>query len=599
MVLVGRLFYLQVVEGEKYIRFSKRQFQKEIQLLSARGKIYDRNYQLLVNNKLRIDLTVTPQYVEDKKQLLRVLSEITEKPIEYLMKKYKKLSYRASPFTSFSLIEDVGFEVASLVETFDKDLSGVQIEAKFKRFYENKQFFSQSLGFMNEINRDELKKFNKEDSQYQLGDLVGRGGLEKKWEKILKGKNGFEYVEVDARGRLIGGLKEKRSQHFGYQEFKEPTPGHNLVLTIDAGLQKIAEEQLKERIGAVVALDPNSGQILALASSPSFDANLLQGQDRKYFVERLKNPWGAFRNKAIHDHFPPASTFKPFIALAALENKIITPKQKIKCGPTFKLGRRRYHEHIKGGYGNIDLDRAMAVSSNVYFWTLANQLSIDKIKDTAESFGFGQKTGIDLYNEVRGFVPSLKWAKEVRKNKWQRGETLSVAIGQGVNLVTPLQLAIAYSAFANGGNMYQPYVLSRIEDPKGLLVKQFDPLLKKKLNFNIDNLNVVKNTLRSVVEGGTARILRSIDMPIAGKTGTAQVKSFDKKQLFSKCHLKPLKYRHHGWFAGFAPFDKPDIVITALSIHGCSSRDALAISKPMFQYWSDQKKVKQAAAINR
>jgi len=431
---------------------------------------------------------------------------------------------------------------------------------------------------------------------YQLGDLTGRYGVEKAWESDLRGKDGANFVEVDVHGHRISYVGEKSSVLYGFKEEERPEPGKNIILTIDKDLQEAAFEALGDHLGAVVMLDPRSGEVLSMVSKPSFNPSAISLRDSKFWRELRSNEFGRLRNKAIQDHHPPGSTFKPFLLLAGLEEGVINPETKIYCGPSFRLGRRTYYDHTKFGYGNIDMVTALQKSSNVFMWNVANQMDVDDITKVAKSFGFGNRTNIGLANETPGFMPTQEWATNVRKAPWQRGETLSIAIGQGATLVSPLQLANAYGALATGGLLYKPYIVSRIEDATGKILKEYRPELLRKRKIDPIHLHYIKQGLSDAVNerGGTGIRLRTEKKIFSGKTGTAQVMSRKSKEdLFANCKQKPYKQRHHGWFVAYGPREHTEIVISVLVLHGCTSSVAVQVAKKALNRWQELKEERE------
>lgn len=600
-VLTLRLFYLQVWKGGQYSEFSKNQFLRREKILGPRGRIYDRNRTILVDNYLRLDFTVTPQFISNPKEVIREISNISAVPYEELLERYYHKTKGVAPFQSLSLLEGVDWKQAVNVETRDDKIPGVLVETKYIRRHIYKEQFTHLLGYMNEVSKRDIKQSQKVGLRYDIGDLVGRKGIERIWEAELKGEDGAEYVEVDVHGHRLTGEKEEKNVLYGIQESVEERPGHDVVLTIDSRLQQTAYEALGDSMGTVVLMDPRSGEILSMVSKPSYDPGVISDKDEVAWNNLATSEFGVLRNKAIQDHFPPGSTFKPFFILSALEKGILDKDMIINCGSTFRLGRRVYRDHVKTGYGRINMVKALKVSSNVFMYNLAERMELDDISSVAKDFGMGRKTGIGLDHEVTGFFPTESWAANRSAGPWQRGETLSIAIGQGATMVTPLQQAQAYGMLATGGLMYKPMIISKVTDAKGRVLKEFKPELVRKRKIDPNLLEPIKLALNKVVNesGGTGVRLRRTDKFFSGKTGTAQVIGHQtKKQLFTKCSTKPLRERHHAWFVGYGPSENPEIVVSVLLWHGCSSSYAVRVAKQVLNKWleiRDEKKTIQAS----
>jgi penicillin-binding protein 2 len=355
---------------------------------------------------------------------------------------------------------------------------------------------------------------------------------------------------------------------------------------------------MKGRMGAVVAMDPRTGEILAMHSLPGFDPTEMTSRGQELWKSFIKSNYGPLRNKTIQDHFPAGSTFKVFTSLAALEAGVITPQTTYNCPGYFKFGKRIYSCHLKSGHGNVNLHDAIRGSCDVYFYNVATRLSIDVISKMANLFGLGKRSGIALFNEAPGLMPTESWKQETFREVWQAGETLSASIGQGYNLVTPIQLAEAYSTLVNGGNLYRPYVVSRVERMDGTVVRSFSPELLANTKVNQNYVEDIKDALQSVINDprGTAyKVARSKEIEIGGKSGTAQVISLSRDDLFKPCRNLPFEKRHHAWFVGYAPKKDPEIVVAVLGMHECGGGVSSGpVVKTIIEKWWEKKKAREA-----
>ena len=572
VLLFTRVVYLQVFRGAQFRRFSEQNSLRKEKLPGPRGRVMDRDGRVLVDNRLQLDLVVHPQFVGKARPVIDLLAELAGENPDRLWDRYLKKAAINPKFQPVTVIENVPWNVVVKVESLRTHLPGVDILSKIRRTYLDEQVGAQVFGYLSEVTKKDIEEGDRLGLGYELGDFVGRAGLERKWEKYLRGNDGFRFVEVDAHGhRVVRSSGEAFTG--GLPAEVPPTPGNSLVLTIDRDLQLAAAEAMRGKMGAVVALDPRTGEVLTMLSQPGFDPTEMGSKGPELWQSFVNNPWGPLRNKAIQDHFPPGSTFKTFSALAALENGVVTPQTRVFCPGFFRFGNRIFHCHKKEGHGSVDLHDAIMKSCDVYFYYVATRLSIDQISKVASDFGLGRKTGIALSNEASGLMPTEEWKQKTFNQQWSPGETLSAVIGQGYNLVTPLQLALAYSTVVNGGNLYRPYVVSRVEGMDGNVVQRFEPELISSHKVKPEILDVIKAGLHDVVnaQGGTAfRSVRIKDLEVSGKSGTSQVVSLSKEELFRPCHMLPFEKRHHAWFVGFAPSDNPQIVVVTFGQHECA-----------------------------
>ncbi len=560
VVLICRLFYLQVIEGEEFRRLSENNCIRLQSIDPTRGLIYDRNRVLLVDNRPAFDLSIILKDAKPVDDTIKKLSEYIKVPADELMSKIKKCK-GISIYKPFLLKRDIGRDALAAIEAHEYDLPCIEVSVRPRRNYINRQTAAHLIGYLSEINSDELK--SGKYSGCSSGDFIGKFGVEKAYGSYLRGKRGGRQIEVNATGQVVRTLRTV-----------DALPGHNIYLTIDLKLQQKAEELLKGMAGAAIAMDPATGEILALASSPSFDQNsFVDRMSHKQWKALVSNRFRPMENKAVQGEYPPASTYKIVTAIAGLEEGIIDKNTIFYCPGYYKFKGRGYRCWKKQGHGNVNVVTALAESCDVFFYQLGQKLGIDRLAWYAKACGLGSPTGIKLDNEASGLVPTAAWKKRRTGIAWQRGETLSVAIGQGYNLVSPLQMAVLISAVANGGVRYKPFILKKIETPEAEILSNggFDTKKKiaGKLPASRQTLEIVKKGLWEAVNvrKGTATIARIDGIDISGKTGTAQVvgrkqnETFDEQAVAS--HLKP-----HAWFVAFAPSDEPKIAVAVIVEHG-------------------------------
>ncbi len=593
-----RLFYLQLYRGQLYREFSEKNSLRKENIPAPRGQIFDREQRLLVDNRLQLDVVITPQFVKDLPAVLAKISAISDETFEKLYERYRSKLQGVFKFQPISLLENASWDIVVKVESSKQQLPGVEVIPRIRRTYLHKQVGSHLFGYLSEVSKKDLENYERDGIRsYSLGDWVGRSGLEKHWEKHLRGTEGAQYVEVDAHGHRISSLGEEKTILHDLPPTEDPSPGSNVFLTIDEDLQLAAAEAMRGKMGAAVAIDPRTGEILTMISQPSFDPTDMSEKGPEMWQSIVKNPYSPLRNKTLQDHFPAGSTFKVFTALAALEAGIVTPTTTVKCPGFYKFGNRLYNCHKKEGHGPVDLHSAIAGSCDVYFYHIASRLGINAISKMGMNFGLGSRTGIELGNEVPGLMPTEEWKLSNLKQEWTPGETLSASIGQGYNLVTPLQLAVAYSTMVNGGNLYKPYVISKIENIQGEVIKRFQPELISNYKINPDHLSRIKDALHDVANGpnGTATaFLKTPQKLISGKSGTAQVISMSRDDLFKPCQNLPFEKRHHAWFVGYAPKENPEIVVSVLGMHECGgSRNASPVVKAVIEKWWAKKQTRE------
>ncbi len=563
-ILLARLVFLQVVEGEKYRRLSENNCVRLKSIKASRGLIYDSKGELLVDNRPSFDLKIVLKDAKPLKKTIKKLSSLINIPYDDLMSKISDKK-NVSKFKPHLLKNNISRNMLALIESHSFDLPGIMISVEPRRNYIFNNSCAHLLGYLGEINENELKS-----GRYpgvRGGDSIGRYGAEKTYEKILHGTRGGQQIEVDATGRLVRVLKTVA-----------PVPGRNVFLTLDHKLQEKAEAMLYGKAGAIVALDPNNGDVLVMASSPSFDPNdFIDGISPVKWNILRNDPGRPMMNKAIQGEYPPASTFKIVTAIAGLEEGVINKTTTQFCPGYYKFGNRVYRCWKKWGHGTLNVTGALEQSCDVFFYHTGEQLGVDTLAQYARGCGLGRLTGIKLDHERAGLVPTSSWKKKRFGVPWQGGETLSVAIGQGFDLVTPLQMAVFIAAVGNGGTLFRPKILKYIETADGRIAMKQEPEITGGIPAGPETLKIVRQGILNVVQGkrGTARRIRIPGIEMAGKTGTAQVFNLTKKD---RKKGKKLNYllRDHAWFVCYAPAEKPVIAVSVLVEHGEHGSSAAA-----------------------
>ena len=564
-VLILRFWFLQIVNGSMYRTKSENNRIHLQDIPPFRGMILDRHGKTLVDNRPSYDLHVIPEEVQDLGDLLERLSRLAGVDPQPAKQELVK-AYRRYPFRPVCLKRDLSRNELARIETHRFNLPGVMINVSPQRRYISGKRASHLIGYLGEISENQLNSGKYPDSK--PGDLIGKSGVEWKWQPDLNGVRGGEQVEVDASGRKIRVIAHK-----------SPVPGDNACLTIDKNLQAVAEEALVGKSGAIVAMNPNNGQILALASSPSFDPNMFVGGiDRDSWERIVLSGDFPLQNRALSGQYPPGSVFKIIIALAGLEEGIIDPEEEVVCKGIYFLGRRGYRCWKKYGHGKVSFHRALVESCDVYFYEMGKRLGIEKISEYAMTFGLGKTTGFDLVHEKAGLIPTRDWKLKRWGVPWQEGETLSTAIGQSFVLVTPIQMATFISAAFNGGINYRPQVTKWVGKSEINKAHEFAPVVTGKLGIRQEHLELVKRALMGVVNephgtGGRARVK---DETVAGKTGTAQVVALKKGEEFENEEDIPKQFRDHAWFVAVAPAENPRIALSVVVEHGGHGGSAAA-----------------------
>jgi penicillin-binding protein 2 len=559
-LILSRLWYLQVIDTDNLLDQSESNRLRFVPVAAPRGAIVDRNGKVLVSNTPSFSVAVIPQDVKNKELLVDNLSRYLSLDRKEIVDKWTKGQGRAK-YYPLVVASGISRDQMEFLEENRLALSGVNIEMKPVRAYSNGMLAAHLLGYLGELSEDDLNSDRYKD--YNPGDYTGKSGIEKSWEEYLHGTDGGRQIEVDARGRFLRTVDESSS-----------STGHTVMLTIDLDMQKAAEQALGDRAGAAVAMDVNTGEILAFASSPNFDPELFTGRmppDKwKEYLEDKRHP---LENKALKGMYPPGSTFKIITAIAGLEQGVVDEHSAVDCPGYYKFGNSTFKCWDKRGHGHVELRKALRESCDVYFYKLAERLGVNRIAAYAKRFGLGAPLGVGLDNEKGGVIPTEQWKLKRFGKKWYSGETLSVGIGQGYVLTTPVQLASMIATVANEGTVYQPHLVRRIVDSEGRTLKEFQPQVISRTGIKPRTFKLVKDGLFAVVNEphGTGAMARLSEVTVAGKTGSSQV----VKLRDSKGGV-PYQFRDHALFVAFAPYDKPEIAVAVIVEHGEHGASAAA-----------------------
>ena len=584
-VLSIRLLYLQLFEGKELRRLSEINSIRLQDIDAPRGLVYDRNGTTVVDNRPAFNVYIILKDAKPLNETLIRLARLLNESPENLEATIQDTKRRGA-YTPVLLRQDIGRDIMAAIEVHKYELPGVQVRVSPRRHYIYDAHAAHLLGYMGEISQEELQCTPFEDCKG--GDFIGKFGIEKAYEAYLRGKRGGRLVEVNATGQVVRVLKTVSAQ-----------PGQNIYLTIDEKLQKKTEALLQDRVGAAVAIEPDTGRVLAMASSPSFDPNLfVAGMTRDQWNELVSNPFRPLENKATQAEYPPASTYKIVTAIAGLEEKVVDPKTTFYCPGSYKYGNRVYRCWKRAGHGDVDMARALAESCDVYFYQVGEALGVDRLAKYAHAFGLGMQTGISLDREAKGLIPTSEWKLKRFGVPWQGGETLSIAIGQGFDLVTPLQMACLAAVVGNGGTRYRPYLIEKIQTADGQVVLQKSPSEDGKISVRPETLSIVRQALSQVVNDpkGTAWQSRIKGLPFSGKTGTAQVVSMPKAGELS-AEIKELLPKDHAWFIAYAPSEDPKIAISVIIEHGEHGSSAAApVAREMIKTYLGDPSMDQASA---
>jgi penicillin-binding protein 2 len=571
-LFVGRLFQLQLIQGDELRRRSEQNSVRTVRIEAPRGDIVDREGRPLATTRPAFGLEVVPEDVRNPDVTFAVLGQLLEADPAHLEAEAGPRR-RSARFKPVRLADDLSPDQLARVEVHRYALAGVTTDVRPRRHYVEGSLAAHVLGSLGEIRGDQLERSEFED--YRSGDVIGQTGVEALYERYLRGQAGGRNVVVDVAGREVDVLEEVR-----------PRPGRRVVLALDLDLQQVAEQALAtielprdpDPRGAVVALDARTGDVLAMVSRPAFDPNDFAGRiDTATWKGLTDDPNVPLLNRAIQNQFPPGSTFKPFLAAAALHAGVIDEHTTVFCPGSFWYGGRAYRCWKHAGHGNVDVHAALRSSCDVFFYTIGVKLGIDRLSDFATRLGLGHPTGIGFAHEASGVMPSPEWKHRRFGDRWYPGETVSVSIGQGYDLVTPLQLAVGYAALVNGGRVLRPRLALRVESGDGAVAEEFPPEVRSQVDLGPRTEEAVLRGLEAVVSepGGTGARARVPGVRVGGKTGTSQVVSLERTHGLAEADI-PIRYRDHAWFVAFAPVEAPEIVVAVFVEHGLHGASAAA-----------------------
>ncbi|MDD5760189.1 MAG: penicillin-binding protein 2 [Desulfobulbaceae bacterium] len=556
-ILVIRLWYLQILNGENYFKLSENNRIRLHWLKAPRGMLSDRFGRPLIANRPYFNVTLAREDAPNPEDLLNRLSTILDVDVNELLDRIRE-GEDYPRYVPILLKEDIDWKTLVSIENHLYDLPGIRIDVLPSREYLYENLGSHLFGYLGRINEAELSE-RADEGEYQRNDQIGKLGLERIFEKQLRGEQGKRYIEVDAQGF------EQREV-----SVQQPLPGSDLKLTIDRDMQDVAEDALDGRAGAAVVMEVTTGRILALASSPALELDkFVGGISSQNWKEMQEDEMKPLINKATQGQYPPGSTYKMVVALAGLSEGVINADTTFFCNGAMKFKGRDYRCWKKQGHGTISLERALAESCDVFFYSVGMRVGVDKLAEYAKSLGLGEPTGITLEHEKSGVVPSIAWKKKRFGQVWYEGETMSISIGQGYDLATPLQICQMTSTLVNGGTRYRPQLIEAVMDADGNVAKGFEPIIDGHALGTAKSLDLIRAGMVAAVNTphGTAGVAKSKSMLVGAKTGTAQVVKVKQYQHLRENDI-PYKWRDHAWFTCFAPAEKPEIAVTVLVEHG-------------------------------
>lgn len=571
------LFYLQITSNEHYATLSQENRVRIVPIPPTRGLIFDRDLNLLADNKPSYQIEITPVEVDDIKDVVTRIGAYIKLEEHHLRKFYDDVNRKQS-FESIPLKLNLSEDEVARFSVHRHKFPGVEITARANRYYPLAGISSHALGYVGRINAQETQSVDKKN--YNGTTHIGKLGVEKFYEDILHGEVGYEHIEINAQGRKLRVLEKVT-----------PTPGSDLILTLDARLQKVAEDSLGDRNGSVVAMDPYTGEVLVFVSKPNFDPNLfVNGISRKQYSQLRDDPNRPLFNRALRGQYPPGSTIKPMLALAGLHYGVTWAEKTMYAGPYYKLPghERKYRDWKKGGHGKVDMYKAITQSCDVYFYNLANNLGIDRMSEFLTLFNLGYKTELDTWGEAKGLVPTQEWKRGTYGQPWYPGETIITGIGQGYLLTTPLQLATATSAIAMRGQGIRPRFVRAIRkggEPDESMHATAMQTIEVANEYYWDQVITAMEDVVHKPNGTAYQLGKDAKYKIAGKTGTAQVFGLAEDEEYDEENIDE-KLRDHGLFIAFAPVDEPKIAIAVIVENGGSgSKTAAPVAKVVMDHY--------------
>jgi len=584
--LLFRLWYVQIYKGEYYKDISERNRVRRIEIPAPRGIIYDRNGDVILGNSPFFDLVFIPQYVSDRDTTFKILSRLLHVPTGRFESRLE-MAQGQPKFLPITLKRNMSQHEVSIIEANKIFLPGIEVRVSPRRDY-GPDVPPHLIGYLREIDPKGMESLNKltPDNPYLLGDLVGKQGLELRWEKYLRGRRGYRLIQVDAFGRQTQSFEENGWQYPSVASI----PGSDLELTMDKELQKATRDAFAGKNGAVVVLNPQNGEILAAVSEPGFDPRAMQtGLSNEDWRRLMENPFKPLLDKTTGGEFPPGSVYKPVVAMAALEERVVDANKTYHCPGYFTLGNRRFYCHERHGHGTVNLQLAMMKSCDVYFYQVGVELGVDRIARYAKALGLGQSLGIQLNMERPGLIPTSAWKMLVHRFPWAAGDTPNISIGQGYDLITPVQMANLYASIANGGKVWRPYVVNRVTNHVGETVYEHQPeMIRQVIEIKPETFQTMRSVLMSVVMDpkGTGKNANVPGTTVAGKTGSVQVVSLKKNRNQTDVSMN---WKEHALFAAFSPVENAEIAVAIVSQNdtvGGGGRSAAPVAGKIIEaYW--------------
>jgi penicillin-binding protein 2 len=566
LVIIFRFFQLQIVSGEHYTMLSQSNIVRVHDVPSYRGTIRDLKGRILATNKPSYELLLTPAFFDYDEDFATVCEYLGLSPAERddLAARYREQE-GLKAYQPMLVKADITRDELALFETHKLELPGVKVAYRPIRVYPLGRTGAHTIGYLNEVKKDDIESYP--ERGYKPGDKIGRSGLERSYEQILRGRRGWYKTIVDAKGVIMDDVDAKQVVSGPLR--KEPIPGKDITTTLDADLMRLIDKAfLGYPAGAAAVVDVHTGRILALYSKPAFNStDMTSGLSRQELDELNDNPFHPWIDRTIMENYFPGSTFKPFPAIAALEEKIVGEDDSVNCPGFLEIGNRIFR--CGGQHGLVNIRKAIIYSCNVFFYNLAVMVGMDRIGKYVRDFGFGERTGLGLAGEVPGFVPTREWYVFTKKVRFRPGYTMNMAIGQGNLKVTIIQIALAYAAIVNGGFLYYPQLVKSIEDPDGTPAQRFLPEVRRTVRLSSKTRNILIESMIGVIEDplGTAYGNAVEGISIGGKTGTAQV-AHQKRRKGQDMRDFWYFSRDHAWFVGFAPAENPEILAVILVEHG-------------------------------
>ncbi|BBH53581.1 penicillin-binding protein 2 [Fluviispira sanaruensis] len=582
----ARLWYLQIIKGSDFSIASERNRVREITRPAPRGLVYDRQSRILLSNRLFFDLIIIPQYLQNKTKTLSIVADLFHIPVSQIERKL--VESQANPrFVPVRIKRNLSLHEVATLESNKFFLPGVDVDSAPRRDYLGNES-AHLFGYLGEVTSKELDILNSQISnyQYRVGSIIGKAGIERKYERYLRGGEGREALLVDALGRL----QADSSMDIALNLSRAAQRGNDVYLTIDSELQAVASDAFRNKNGSVCAIDPRNGEILVYLSNPNYKLSMYQdGLTIEDWQTLRANPFKPLLDKVTGGAYPPGSTFKIIVAIAALEEGIITGERKFNCPGYFVLGNGRWKCWKHTGHGAVNLENALKLSCDVFFYNIGNLLGIDRISKWGRLFGLGERTGLDLNMELPGISPSTEWKLRTKGLPWLSGDTINASIGQGFNLCTPIQILNAFAAMGNGGKLFKPHFLKKIVDNQGKIIFEERQTLIREIKLNPANIALIKKGLFDVVQSpeGTAKKARVPGFTVSGKTGTAQTSALKFTKGVNQDDVA-FRALDHAWFASYSPSDIPEIAVVVFSEYdgGGGGANAAPIAQQIIEaFW--------------